>query len=778
MRKVGLHFRHAKPQVDLRITHLDILATMILEPPAAERPATTKSLTSDLAIVGGGAAGTCCAITAARQGMRVVLIQDRPILGGNASSEVRLWLLGATTHMGSNNRWAREGGVINEIMMENLWRNPEGNPLIFDTILLEKVYEEKNITLLLNTSCFEVKKSGPDRIASVTAYNSQNQTRYEVSAPLFCDASGDGVVGFLSGAAFRMGAESQEEFGEKYAPTGDFGHLLGHSIYFYSKDAGQPVKFVAPSFALTDIEGKIPRYRGFNTQEHGCRLWWLEWGGRLDTIHESETIKWELWRVVYGVWDYIKNSGKFPEAANLTLEWVGHIPGKRESRRFEGDHMLIQQDLIERRQHPDAVAFGGWSIDLHPADGVYAKIAGSHHLFSKGIYQIPYRCYYSRNIENLFLGGRIISASHVAFGSTRVMCTGAVGGQAVAHAAALCREFGELPRDILRPERMQELQRRLGRDGHHIPAIRVSDPANLAAASSVRASSTLVLAELPRGGPLCSLWRNTPQMLPVPAGKVPVFTVWFDSEKETTVEIELLTTSDPWHHTPDVVLGSQTVRLPAGKEMPIMLDFEAKLEAPGYIFLLFPKAEGVSLHTSPMRITGLLRLGLANEQEAEQVGGDNIILYGPERRPSGHNVALRIDPPLEVFQPANILNGWQRPTHQTNAWVASPEDPSPSIQLSWEAPRKISEVIVYFDGDFDHAMETVLLGHPERAVVFCVKRYEVLDDAGRVLASVDDNHQSVARHRWTEPVTTSRITVRVLETWGASAAIFEVRCYG
>lgn len=750
---------------------------MIPEPAAPKRNLTTVPLEADLAIVGGGMAGACCAITAARDGLRVVLIQDRPVLGGNGSSEVRLWLLGATAHMGSNNRWAREGGVVNEIMMENLWRNPEGNALIFDTVLLEKVHEEKNITLLLNTACFEVRKESPDRIASVSAYCSQNETLYEVRAPLFCDASGDGVVGFLSGAAFRMGAESRDEFGEKFAPTGEFGHLLGHSIFFNTKDAGRPVKFVAPSFALKDIERAIPRHRLFNTKEQGCRLWWLEWGGRLDTVHESENIKWELWRVAYGVWDYFKNSGKFPEAETLTLEWVGHIPGKRESRRFEGDYMLSQQDVVERRQHPDGVAFGGWSIDLHPADGVFAEIAGSHHLHSKGIYQIPYRCYYSRNIENLFLAGRIISATHVAFGSTRVMATCSHGAQAVAHAAALCCEHGELPRDITRPERMRVLHQRLGRDGHHLPAIQVPDPADLAADARVTASSAFVLSELPRGGPLYPLARAIAQMLPVPAGKIPAFTVWLDSEKETVIEVEILAASDPWHHTPDVVLGRKTLGLAPGKNQRIAVEFDAAFDQPGYVFLRFAEVRGVSIHTSPLRVTGLLRLGNSRRETSEDVGGERYEVYTPERRPGGHNIALLVDPPLEVFRAENIRNGWQRPTSQANAWVASPDDESPELHLAWDAPREISEVVLYFDGDSDHAMESVLMGHPERAVVFCVKRYEVLDETGRVLAGADDNHQSVVRHRWPTPVTTSRLTVRVLETWGAPPALFEVRCY-
>ena len=142
----------------------------------------TESLSTDLVVIGGGLAGTCCAITAARAGIKVVLIQDRPVLGGNASSEVRLWILGATSHMGNNNRWAREGGVIDEILVENLYRNPEGNPLILDTIMLEKVVEEPNITLRLNTAVFEVTKREPTALAAGLKGTDDDQARPEASA--------------------------------------------------------------------------------------------------------------------------------------------------------------------------------------------------------------------------------------------------------------------------------------------------------------------------------------------------------------------------------------------------------------------------------------------------------------------------------------------------------------------------------------------------------------------------------------------------------------------
>jgi hypothetical protein len=239
--------------------------------------------------------------------------------------------------MFNNNRYAREGGLVDEILLENLHRNPEGNPIILDTILLEKVRDEPNIRLFLNTTLVACEKDG-SRIARINAFSSQTSLMFTVDARQFIDCTGDGTLSFLAGAPFRVGAERRDEFGELFAPSSEYGHLLGHSIYFYTKDVGRPVKFVAPSYALKDVETNIPRFKSFSTKEMGCNLWWIEYGGRLDTVHDTEEIKWELWKVVYGVWDYFKNSGRFPEADNLTLEWVGTIPGKRESRRFGEFH--------------------------------------------------------------------------------------------------------------------------------------------------------------------------------------------------------------------------------------------------------------------------------------------------------------------------------------------------------------------------------------------------------------------------------------------------------
>lgn len=748
------------------------------EPAVASRQLRTISRECDLVIIGGGLAGVCCAITAARAGISVTLIQDRPVLGGNASSEVRLWVLGATSHMGNNNRWAREGGVVDELLVENMVRNKEGNPLIFDTILLEKVIEEPNITLLLNTAVYEVEKTDADTIAAVSAFCSQNSTKYVVRAPLFCDASGDGVVAFLSGAAFRMGAESQDEFGEKFAPDAAYGELLGHSIYFYSKDVGTPVRFIPPSFALDDIT-KVPRYRHFNTATDGCRLWWIEYGGRLDTVHETETIKWELWKVVYSVWDYIKNSGEFPDAANLTLEWVGHIPGKRESRRFEGPYMLTQQDVVEQRHFDDAVSFGGWSIDLHPADGVYSPRPGCDQWHAKGVYQIPYRCLYSKNIRNLFLAGRIISVSHVAFGSTRVMATCANSAQAVAMAAVLCRRHGLMPADITTPARMGELQLELMRRGQHIPGFARNDPDDLACRADISASSELQLAALPDDGPPVPLDRARAQMVPLTAGPAPSITFTVDVAAPTTLELELRVSSRADNHTPDIILDKKSVPLRAGSSQPVVADFAATLDTDGYAFYCLRANEHIAVHTSELRLTGILALAHQRTQLPERdIGVESFDFWCPTRRPAGHNLAVRVDPPLARFAPASVTNGIDRPTAGPNAWIASPDDGSPTITLTWPHAQTIARVELAFDVDFDHPMESALMGHPEAVMPFCVTRYRICDDRGRLVAEVTDNHQARNTVHMDAPLTTTRLSIHLLETAGnAPASLFGLRCY-
>jgi|GEM_PF-158740 len=730
--------------------------------------------------------GTCAAITAARAGLTVTLVHDRPVLGGNGSSEVRLWMLGATAHMGNNNRWAREGGVVGEILIENLYRNPDGNPLIVDTILLEKVITEPNIRLLLNTAAWEITKSDADTIESVRAFCSQNSTLYDVRAPLFMDASGDGVIGFLSGAAFRMGAETSDEFGEALAPSAEYGELLGHSIYFYTKDIGKPVKFIPPSFALEDIT-QIPRFRSFNSKEQGCRLWWIEYGGRLDTVHDTETIKWELWKVVYGVWNHIKNSGIFPDAETLTLEWVGHIPGKRESRRFEGDYMLRQQDLIAQHRHPDAVAYGGWALDLHPADGIYSEKPGCNQWHARGVYQIPYRTLYSRNITNLFIIGRIMSASHVAFSSSRVMLTGAHAAQAAAMAAVLCHKNGVLPAQIAQTPYIETLQRELLRRGQYIPHVPLSDPDDLMNTAQLSTSSALALVSLPDDGQTVPLRYSWAQMLPIPAGApVPAITFTVDVAQPTTLRFELRTSDAPANHTPDVLLASDEIDLPMGVNQHVTFSPAVRVDQARYIFACLMKNPAISVHTSEKRVTGILSVANAQnpavsnfgvQQPREDIGIETFEFWVPMRRPHGRNLAFTLSAPLSVFDVENVRNGWGRPTFAPNAWVAALDDAAPCLQAQWAQPQTIAKITLSFDSDFDHPMETVLMGHPESRILFCVNAFRIR--AGETLvAQVDDNHLGEVTLTLAEPLVTNQLQIEILTMQGdVPASVFAMRCY-
>jgi hypothetical protein len=602
---------------------------------------------------------------------------------------------------------------------------------------------------------------------------------------LFCDASGDGIVGFLSGAAFRMGAESREEFGEKFAPTAEYGELLGHSLYFYSKDTGKPVKFIPPSYALQDIT-QIPRYKRFTAKEHGCQLWWIEYGGRLDTVHDTEKIKWELWKVVYGVWNYIKNSGNFPEAETMTLEWVGQIPGKRESRRFEGDYILTQQDIVEQRPHQDAVAFGGWSIDLHPADGVFSEKPGCNQWHAKGLYQIPYRCLYSRNIKNLLLAGRIISVSHVAFGSSRVMGTSAYVGQAAGMAAALCHTKQLLPRELSKTPHLYELQQALLKTGQHIPGFALRDEQDIARKARLTASSELLLQELPMDGPLLPLDASAAQMIPLFPGKVPELRIHAVASKATQLEVELRISSRADNHTPDITLEKQAIALKSGLNC-IPIEFNAHIEQPTYAFLCLMKNDTISLHYSHQRITGILSVfnktnpavsNYGKQTPPEDIGMDEFEFWCPQRRPDGNNFALKIAPGLPVFTVQNVVNGVARPTSHPNAWVADFKDSQPTLVLEWPSPQTIQQIELTFDADYDHPMETVLMTHPESVMPFCVRNYRLLDDKGQIVYEKKDNHQTRNTIKLQHPVTTRKLILQA-EAPGehVPAALFEIRCY-
>jgi hypothetical protein len=443
-------------------------------------PVETHELETDILVAGGGAAGVPCALAAARCGARVMLVQDRPVLGGNASSEVRMHIVGANG-TGRFDRGeelvteAREGGIIEEIRLENCVRNPQRSASMFDLILYELCRAEPNLTVLLNTTLVGVEQEARNRrITAALAERPSTEDRFRIAARTFIDCTGDGRLGVEAGAPFMEGRESREQFGESFAQARADSRRLGSTILLTARRHDRPMAFRAPSwarrFTKDDLRLRLYAVPGDEEPTHEYGYWWAEWGGTLDTIKDNERIRDELLAIALGIWDHVKNGppesrpGGDPfEASHWALDWIGFLPGKRESRRFVGQRVLTEQDVMESRPCHDAIAYGGWSIDLHPPEGVDApeqEPCEQHPV--PWLYDIPLRSCVSRDVPNLMFAGRNISATHVAFASTRVMATCAAIGQGVGTAAALGISRGIEPCAMAQNSNfVADLQRRL-----------------------------------------------------------------------------------------------------------------------------------------------------------------------------------------------------------------------------------------------------------------------------------------------------------------------------
>ena len=390
-----------------------------------------RELQTGLLIAGGGLAGICAALSAARNGIKVILIQNRSHLGGNASSEIRMHICGATQ---LKQVW-RETGIIEELMLTESVTNPQKCYEMMDYVFYDKIVSEPNITLLLDTMLFDVQTQN-NEIRKVQGYCSQTEELYEISADYYADCTGDATLAALSGAEFMRGREAKSKWNEALGLEKEDNITMGNSLLFMSEKHDQPMPFTPPvwsrKYTLPDF-----KFRKISSYEYG--YWWLELGGTEDIVNDGQKIRHDLMSVVFGVWDYIKNSGNHPESANWALSWFGTIPGKRESRRVTGDYVMIQDDIQKPKLFDDRVAYGGWPLDDHLPKGMDdTSLSPFRSIPLKGPYSIPLRSLYSKNINNLFTAGRNISTTHIALSSTRVMATCATMGQAIGTAAAYC----------------------------------------------------------------------------------------------------------------------------------------------------------------------------------------------------------------------------------------------------------------------------------------------------------------------------------------------------
>ena len=417
---------------------------------------------ADVCVIGGGMSGICAAVSAARHGAKVVLMQDRPVLGGNASSEIRMWIRGAA---GKENR---ETGILQEAELENIYRNPTMNWQVWDSVLYGLVKNEKNITLLLNCSCLSCEKEGTC-ISAVTGWQLNTYTFHTVNAQIFIDASGDSILAGLSGAPFVMGREGADEYDEYAAPENADEKTMGSSILIQARQTDHACPFTPPEWAYQYDSDEAMNLHAHDVGLDGTNFWWIEVSGEYDTLHDGQLINEELLKITYGIWDHLKNQADHG-LENWELEWIGFLPGKRESRRYRGAYILNQKNLEEGTLFGDAVAFGGWTMDNHSPLGFYYKGYSSRHIQVKYPYQIPLRSLYSLDVPNLMFAGRNISATHMALSSTRVMATCAVMGQAAGTCAALSCALNCLP-DETDHKHIRLLQEQLLDDGCFIPGL-------------------------------------------------------------------------------------------------------------------------------------------------------------------------------------------------------------------------------------------------------------------------------------------------------------------
>lgn len=745
----------------------------------------------DIVVIGGGLAGVSAALAAARLGSKVALVHDRSVLGGNSSSEVRVGIGGAATF----SPWARETGVIEELFLEDRKRNhrPSHNGYIgslWDLVIYERCRNEKDLTLFLNTSARKASTStdlGPAAcIQEIECVQLGTEKVLRLAGKVFVDASGDGAIAASAGAQFRIGREGKREFNESLAPDEPDNLTQGSSILFHARDMGRPISFEPPSWTAEYPTEDSLLHRRHENIEAG--YWWIEIGAPYNTVSDNETIRDELVKHLLGVWDHIKNHGDHG-AQNYALDWIGTVPGKRESRRIMGDHILTENDLKARVLFPDRVAYGGWYIDVHTMGAILARDKSPEATFAEdpvsiedklvGPYSIPLQCLYSKNIANLLMAGRCISVTHMALGSPRLMATCAVTGQAAGTAAHLCAKLKKTARSIYE-DHLSELQQLLLKQDCYIPSVRNEDPEDLIRQSTVSSSSSATLTfgegkdeEERYPHPMFSFIErekgfeldcDRAQLFPVTEDRIDRISLLLESRRSepTRITIDLKGARDLVDFETSKTIATAKARVDARATSWVDFDLNQPIEPHG-LYLVHVHGEKDIF----WRSNRIAPVGTA----AGRLLKDRWVFHK-------NSYAMRLNPPSMPYGPENLLTGMTRPESWTNIWISDPGEKFPqSVTFDFGQEKTFNTVYLFFDTNLNWAHKHLppLSTRPE-----CIRDYAVFAREGKLwkrLVRMQGNYQRLRVHRFSS-TTSSKLKVEVLATNGApSAHIYEVRCY-
>ena len=778
---------------------------------------------TDIVVIGSGIAGICAAIAAARLGCDVILLENDAVLGGNSSPNLGIHISGAH----SFHPYASETGIVGELEEEGAYLHAKilthgyhyNIARQWDSLLYNlmsdvgvKVHRRHHAKLPIMDG---------NRIKSVLVEDLATYKTKLIDVNIcVIEASGDGQVAKEAGAqlalerseGFRMGREAKSEFNERNAPDVADKITLGTSVTALVRKANQPVKFVPPDGTPEFVPGYgysrdasgncLYGHSSWHPDAEFCFLWHTETGGQLDTIEDEHEIYEELLKQLYSAWNHIKNEAHPKESENWELVWVSPKAGKRESRRFIGDYILTQTDVENARQFPDAVAYGGYAVDVHDPVGTQVKI-----IFHSvpPLYSIPYRCLYSKDIDNLFLAGRLVSGTHLALGTVRLQKTLGAAGEAVGTAAHLCKKYNCSPRDVYH-HHINKLQQLLLKNDATILGIKNEDPDDLAREAAVTATSESYFecTELTDFLPLDNCTRGI--MLWNWGAKVEEVQLYLMNENSAEVPIDL---------TLSLYQSPKKWKEPnAGKKPPHIKGPANRMEWGNDNTIAKFQTIAQSHAVLPPNFVGWVRFSFPADfkliEKDVTSDEDRYLLTLPQtsgvswgRHKATYDFAVRCwatansteyvtEPETHLFklsprplygEAVNVINGYNRrfATNPVNMWISKPGEPLPqSLILDFGEPKSFCQVNLTFD-TFYRTYREMPFNCDKEVSEMCVKDYalEIWDGKSwKSIVEVADNYRRHRVHKF-DRVTASKLRLTVKATNGAgwTARVYEVRVY-